>query len=248
MSRFALDDARSGPPALLLHGFPATRGLWKDVAPRLAAAGFRTLAPDLIGYGASPDDPDVGMERQARWLLELLDELRIEQATVVAHDVGTAAAQILTVHAPDRVRRLILMDGVFETEWAMAALESIRDWDPAQAARLQPVLARKLRSIRDLLGAYAGETGGRRLIHAARCLDPRQTEGMTGRLRQTGVPIHLVWGADDAYLPVDTVGRPLAAALGVELHLLSGGHFLPLDNPEALARKLIELIQTNAAP
>ncbi|HYS10844.1 MAG TPA: alpha/beta hydrolase [Myxococcales bacterium] len=248
MSRFALDDAGSGPPVLLLHGFPATRGLWKDVAPRLAAAGFRMLAPDLIGYGASPDEPDVGMERQAGWLLELLDELRIERATVVAHDVGTAAAQILTVRSPARVRRLILMDGVFETEWAMGAVESIRSWDPAQAARLQPVLVRKLRSIRDLLGAYAGETGGRRLIHAARCLDPRQTEGMTARLKQTGVPIRLIWGADDAYLPVDTVGRPLAAALGVELEVLPGGHFLPLDNPEALARKLIELIQTNAAP
>ena len=71
---------------------------------------------------------------------------------------------------------------------------------------------------------------------------------MTARLKQTGVPIRLIWGADDAYLSVDTVGRPLAAALGVELEVLPGGHFLPLDNPEALARKLIELIQTNAAP
>jgi len=242
MSRFALDDSGSGPPVLLVHGFPATRGLWKDVAPRLVSAGFRAIVPDLVGYGASPDAEDVGMERQAGWLLELLDQLGIDRATVVAHDVGTAAAQIMTVRAPGRVRRLVLMDGVFETEWAMGAVESIRDWDPAQAARLQPVLARKLRSIRDLLGAYGGETGGRRLIHAARCLDPRQTEGMTARLKQTGVPIRLIWGADDAYLPADTVGRPLAAALGAELDVLPGGHFLPLDNPEGLAGRLIELL------
>jgi len=242
MSRFALDDSGGGPPVLLVHGFPATRGLWKEVAPRLASAGFRAIVPDLVGYGASPDAEDVGMERQAGWLLELLDELGIERATVVAHDVGTAAAQILTVQAPTRVRRLVLMDGVFETEWAMGAVESIREWDPAQAARLQPVLTRKLRSIRDLLGAYAGETGGRRLIHAARCLEPRQTQGMTARLRQTGVPVGLLWGAEDNFLSAEAVGRPLAAALGVELRVLPGGHFLPLDNPDGLARALIELI------
>ena len=240
MSRFALDDSGAGPPVLLIHGFPATRALWKGVSPRLVAAGFRAIAPDLVGYGASPGAPDVGMERQADWLLELLEELRTEQAVIVAHDVGTAAAQILAVRAPKRVRALVLMDGVYETEWAMGAVESIREWDPAQAGRLQPVLMRRLRSIRDLLPAYAGEEGGRRLIHAARCLEPKQTEGMTARLRATGVPIRVLWGAEDAFLPVETVGRPLAQALGVEISVIPGGHFLPLDNPEGVARGVLE--------
>jgi pimeloyl-ACP methyl ester carboxylesterase len=241
MTRLALDDLGSGRTVLLVHGFPSTRALWKGVAPRLVAAGFRVLAPDLAGYGESPGAPDVGMESQAQWLLDLLDERGVEQVSLVAHDVGTAAAQILAVRAPRRVRTLVLMDGVYETEWAMGAVESIRAWDEREAARLQPVLARRLRSIRELLGAYAGEEGGRRLIHAARCLDPRQTAGMTARLRQAGVPVHIVWGAEDAYLPVDTVARPLAAALSVKLTLVPGGHFLPLDNPEDVARVLLEV-------
>lgn len=241
MTRLALDDLGSGRAVLLVHGFPSTRALWKGVAPRLVAAGFRVLAPDLAGYGESPGAPDVGMESQAQWLLDLLDERGVEEVSLVAHDVGTAAAQILAVRAPRRVRTLVLMDGVYETEWAMGAVESIRAWDEREAARLQPVLARRLRSIRELLGAYAGEDGGRRLIHAARCLDPRQTAGMTARLRQAGVPVHILWGAEDAYLPVDTVARPLAAALGVKLTLLPGGHFLPLDNPEDVARVLLEV-------
>src|SRR5947207_1206520 len=136
------------------------------------------------------------MENQAGWLLELLDVRDLRQVTLSAHDVGTAAAQILTVRAPDRVRELVLMDGVYETEWAMGAVDSIRSWNPDDAARLEPVLARRLRSIRALLGAYAGDEGGKRLIHAARCLDPRQTEGMTERLRATGVPVRVLWGAD----------------------------------------------------
>jgi pimeloyl-ACP methyl ester carboxylesterase len=241
MTRFALDDQGGGRPVLLVHGFPTSRALWKGVAPRLAAAGLRVLAPDLMGYGDSPGAEDVGMENQAQWLLELLDERGIGQVSLVAHDVGTAAAQILAVRAPGRVRVLVLMDGVYETEWAMAAVESIRTWEDAQAARLQPVLLRRLRSIRDLLSAYAGDEGGRRLIHAARCLDPRQTAGITARLRQTGVPLHVVWGADDAFLPVEAVARPLADALGARLSIIPGGHFLPLDAPEAVARLLLEI-------
>jgi pimeloyl-ACP methyl ester carboxylesterase len=108
MTLFALDDAGSGPPLLLVHGFPTTRRLWKETAPRLAAAGLRVLAPDLIGYGDSPDAEDVGMENQARWLVELLDDLGIGQVALIAHDVGTAAAQILTARRPERVRRLVL--------------------------------------------------------------------------------------------------------------------------------------------
>src|SRR5205814_7633317 len=142
-----------GPALLLVHGFPASRRLWSRVGPQLVEAGFRVIAPDLLGYGDSPDAPGVGMARQARELLALLDELNLEQAFVIAHDVGTAAAQLLTVAAPQRVRGLVLMDGIYETEWAMGAIENIRTWDPAQAARLQPVLARRLKSIRELLGA-----------------------------------------------------------------------------------------------
>jgi pimeloyl-ACP methyl ester carboxylesterase len=235
-SPLAFDDIGAGSPMLLLHGFPATRRLWQHVIPRLPH--IRAIAVDLLGYGESPDAPDVGMAAQATALLALLDQLGIESVHVAAHDVGTAAAQILTVRAPHRVRSLALIDGVYESEWAMGAVESVRAWDPAEAARLQPVLARRLRSIRPLLESFAGERGGRRLIHAARCLDPSETMGLTARLRDTRVPVRVLWGADDAYLPADRVGRQLAEALGVELTVVPGGHFLPIDNPPAVARLL----------
>lgn len=234
--RLAYDESGAGPPMLLVHGFPATRRLWQDVAPLLR--GVRAIAVDLLGYGDSPDAPDVGMSAQADALLAFLDELGLQRVVVAAHDVGTAAAQILAVRAPDRVRSLVLIDGVYEAEWAMDAVQSIREWDPARADRLQPILARRLKAVRSCLESFAGERGGRRLIHAARCLDPSQTEGVTARLRGTAIPARVIWGAQDAYLPAERVGRPLADALGVELTVLPGGHFLPVDNPGALAEIL----------
>jgi 2-hydroxymuconate-semialdehyde hydrolase len=237
--RLARDDSGEGEPVLLVHGFPTSRGLWHGLTPHLVSAGFRVVAPDLAGYGDSPGAPDVGMENQAVWLLGLLDEIELRQVTLIAHDVGTAAAQILTVRSPERVRELVLMDGVYETEWAMSTIDRIRSWNPDDSARLHPVLARKLRSIRGLLEAYAGEEGGKRLIHAARCLEPRQTAGITARLRATGVPVRLIWGSDDAFLPVESVAKPLAAALDAPLETISGSHFLPLENPAAVADALL---------
>lgn len=234
--RLAFDDVGAGTPMLLVHGFPTTRHLWQHVIPHLT--GIRAIAVDLLGYGDSPDAPDVGMAAQAAALLSFLDELGLETVHVAAHDVGTAAAQILTARAPHRVRSLALIDGVYEAEWAMDAVESIRAWDPAESARLQPVLARRLKSIRGLLESFAGERGGRRLIHAARCLDPSQTVGLAVRLRDTGVPVRVIWGADDSYLPADRVGQRLADALGVELTVIPGGHFLPIDNPLTVAKWL----------
>jgi deazaflavin-dependent oxidoreductase (nitroreductase family) len=240
-ARIALDDVGAGDPVLLLHGFPVTRALWAGVAPRLAEAGHRVLAPDLVGYGESEPAPGlgVGMASQARWMLELLDRLGIARAAVVAHDVGTAAAQLMLVRAPERIRALVLMDGVHGREWAMEAVASIQAWDPQQASRLAPVLVRRLgRPLRGLLAVYEGEEGGRRLIRAARDLDPGETAGLQDALAARRVPALVLWGDRDPFFPVDTVARPLAELLGADLRVLPGGHFLPLDAAEAVSAEL----------
>ena len=229
------EDTGSGVPLLLLHGFPATRRLWSEVAPVLNARGLRTLVPDLVGYGASSAaGVALDMASQARWMWGLLDALGIGRVWLVAHDVGSAAAQLMTVAAPARVAGLAILDGVYRTEWAMDAIESIRSWDWAQAQRLPPVLVRRLGKtahLREVLAAYAGEPGGRQLIRAARDLDPRQTADLDAALAASGVRSLVLWGRDDRYLDLDTVARPLARLLDAPLAILPGGHFTPSDCP-----------------
>src|SRR5438128_8550547 len=137
-ARIGFDDFGAGDPVLLLHGFPATRRLWSQVAPPLAEAGYRVIAPDLVGYGESEPAPGigVGMVNQTRWMLELLDRLGIQQAAVVAHDVGTAAAQLMLVRAPERIRALALMDGVYGGEWGSEAATRMQWWSVAEGGRV----------------------------------------------------------------------------------------------------------------
>lgn len=245
--RIALDDAGEGAPVLLLHGFPSTRRLWSRVAPSLVEAGFRVIVPDLVGYGESeaPAGVRVDMGSQSRWMLQLLDSLGIARAVVVAHDVGSAAAQLMMAGSPERVRAIAVLDGVYAGEWAMEAVTSIQTWDAVAAGRLFPVLARRLAKsggLREMLAAYEGEQGGLRLIRAARDLDPRQTEHIGEALRASGAPALVLWGEHDAFLPIDTVARPLAELLGAGLVVLPGGHFTPVDCPGEVAAELRDFL------
>jgi pimeloyl-ACP methyl ester carboxylesterase len=243
----ACDDAGEGMPVLLLHGFPATRYLWSRVAPLLVDVGLRVVIPDLVGYGSSEAPPHarLDMASQARWMLELLDALGVGRVVVVAHDVGSAAAQLMVSSAPQRVRGLAVLDGVYADEWAMDAIVSIQMWNPADARRLFPVLARRIAksgALLEMLTTYQGESGGLRLIRAARDLDPRQTKHIGDALRASGVPATVLWGERDAFLPIDTVGRSLAELLRAPLIRLPGAHFTPLDCPDEIATALCNFV------
>lgn len=98
-----------GPPVLLLHGFPQSGHSWRKVQPQLAAAGYRTVAPDLRGYspGARPTDPAAyAMETLVGDVLSLADALGWESFHLLGHDWGGAVAWQVAGRHPDRIRTL----------------------------------------------------------------------------------------------------------------------------------------------
>ena len=248
-----LDDEGRGDPVLLLHGFPTSRRMWKGVAAPLVEAGFRVIVPDLVGYGGSHCPPGAApdMASQAGWMLGLLDALGVGQVALVAHDIGTAAAQIMVTRAPERFRALVLMDGVHGDEWGADAVEPILTW--AEPARLFRVLLRQLRAsgasgrldeaaVREVLAPYEGEEGGAKLVRAALAMRPEQVEEIQQALRERRVPALVLWGARDAYLDVEKVGLPLAELLGATLNVLPAGHFLPMELPGEVAAAVREFL------
>jgi pimeloyl-ACP methyl ester carboxylesterase len=101
-------DEGAGPPVVLLHGFPDSSALWRHQIPMLVEAGYRAIAPDLRGFGASDRPADVAayrLEASVADVLALLDQRGIEQADVVGHDWGAALGWALAGLAPGRVRR-----------------------------------------------------------------------------------------------------------------------------------------------
>jgi pimeloyl-ACP methyl ester carboxylesterase len=108
--------APAGAPVLLLHGFPDDAHAWDAVAPPLAAAGHRVLAPYLRGYGPTRflDPAEPRMAQQAaigRDLLEFMDALGLERAALAGYDWGGRAACIAAILAPARVVGLVTIGG-----------------------------------------------------------------------------------------------------------------------------------------
>jgi haloacetate dehalogenase len=129
-----LVTAGTGPPLLLLHGYPQTHLMWRKVAPRLAAE-FTVVAPDLRGYGdsskppAGPGNANYAKRALAQDQVETMAALGFDRFRVAGHDRGARVAHRLARDHRERVERLALLDIVptlyrFETIDQKAATAS----------------------------------------------------------------------------------------------------------------------------
>lgn len=106
----------NGKPVLLLHGWPYDIHTYVDVAPLLAAAGYRVIVPYLRGYGGtrflSADTPRNGQQAAlAADAIALLDALRIDRAIIGGCDWGARTADILAALWPERCKALVSVSG-----------------------------------------------------------------------------------------------------------------------------------------
>jgi len=100
----AYDDCGAGPPLLLIHGFPLNRQMWQAQLLPIAKAGYRVIAPDLRGFGASEAPPDgYTMDGFADDLVALMDALQIRRAAVGGMSMGGYILLDLLDRYPERV-------------------------------------------------------------------------------------------------------------------------------------------------
>jgi haloacetate dehalogenase len=105
----------SGPPVLLLHGFPQNMSMWARVAPQLASH-FTVVCADLRGYGDStkpqclPDRSNYAFRALAADQLGLMRQLGFERFHMIGHDRGGRTAHRMALDHPDAVATLTVMD------------------------------------------------------------------------------------------------------------------------------------------
>jgi pimeloyl-ACP methyl ester carboxylesterase len=112
LATYRLGAAATGaPPALAIHGITSTSRTWLATARALGdRAGL--IAPDLRGRGASRElPPPFGLDAHVRDMVAVLDHFELERAVVAGHSLGAYIAARLAVTHPDRVQRLVLVDG-----------------------------------------------------------------------------------------------------------------------------------------
>jgi haloacetate dehalogenase len=121
-----VERSGSGPPLLLLHGFPQTLAMWRDIAPLLAER-FSLVCADLRGYGASGCPPSAEdhapycKRAMARDMVAVMAELGFERFSIAGHDRGGRVAYRAALDHPQRVQRLAVLDIVpIDTAWQRA--------------------------------------------------------------------------------------------------------------------------------
>ncbi len=103
-----IDRGESERVILLLHGMPDTAQVWRHQFAPLLDAGYRVVAPDMLGYGGTDKPTDLERYRGDRILADLmalLDSLDTPQVDLVGHDWGAYASWELALAAPERIRR-----------------------------------------------------------------------------------------------------------------------------------------------
>ncbi|MEZ2416473.1 alpha/beta fold hydrolase [Luteibacter sp. RCC_6_2] len=113
---YAEDGPANGKPVILLHGWPYDIHSFVEVAPILAAAGYRVIVPYLRGYGTtrflSPDTPRNGQQAAlAQDVIDLMDALKIDKAVVAGFDWGARTACIVAALWPERCKALVSVSG-----------------------------------------------------------------------------------------------------------------------------------------
>ncbi len=257
----------SGPPVLLIHGFPDDHTLWAAQAEAIANAGMQAVAVDQRGFGSSgkPDDPMAyRMHLAMADMLAVLDDLGHDRAAVVGHDWGAAVASLVAMFAPERVDRLVLISaghpGVFRTlglrqfelAWYMQffqapeiAEEWLRadNWANLKAWGRHPepdeVIARLSEpgALTAALNWYRANSGPKTMLAPTRPL-PRFTQPTMG-----------IWTSDDPHLIEEfvTSTADLVDNSWRYERIEDAGHWVQLDQPEALSSLLIDYLRSDAA-
>jgi len=112
------EGPREGKPVLMLHGEPSWSFLYRKMIPAFARAGFRAVAPDLIGFGRS-DKPahagDYSYARHVAWIAEWLRGVDLTDITLVCQDWGSLIGLRLAAEHAERFGRIVVANGFLPT-------------------------------------------------------------------------------------------------------------------------------------
>lgn len=245
----------SGPPAVMIHGWPFSSLVWRRIAPALAQD--RTIFYfDLLGFGGSdkPLTADTSLGVQNELWAELYRHWGLERPDVVAHDFGGATA--LRGHILNGLAygSLVLMDAVSVTPVgsplvvAAKAHEEVFAGLPAYVHRaiarayIANAVAQPLREqdMHTYLSPWLGEIGQSAFWRQVAQIDDRYTAEVETRYDELRCPTTILWAEKDEWIPIAD-GRRFAARVpdATFLPIPNAKHLIQEDAPEAVVAAIL---------
>lgn len=251
--------AGEGPAVLLLHGFPDSHALWRDVTPLLVKAGYQVVAPDQRGFGAS-DAPrgtrNYRIEYIVRDAIELLNVLGIEKAHLGGHDWGAVIGWFLAGEHPDRFHSLTAISVGHPRSYANAGLEQKRKGFYTFLFQLRGLAEWYLSAdgysrFRKWVRNYPEAdhwiddlSRPARLTAALNWYRANLVRVLTGKHPRCRLPALGIWSSRDFALAESQMTRSKEYVDNTwRYERLEGfSHWIPLEAPEELSRLILEFI------
>jgi haloacetate dehalogenase len=262
-AELAVTVVGSGPPVLLLHGFPETRACWRKVIPALSRE-LTVVAPDLRGVGDSrATSLDQSKRSLARDAVATMAALGFDRFAVVGHDRGARVAYRLALDSPGRVSKLCVLDIIPTGEmWSLPREQLLRrspHWpelaepEAEQRLRADPgYLERTLRSwakdfsaLEDALPEYrrtweASIPAWCADYRAGATVDDEHDLADQAAGRRILCPVLALWSNRPE-------GDPLAVwrrwAHDLEGEAVACGHFLPEEAPDQIVGRILSFLR-----
>ena len=256
--RVGVAVAGRGVPLVVVHGYSAEGVLYAQTLSRLVSMGFKVIAVDTAGHGATAALQGRGrnLRDYADLLGRIIDHLGIRRAVLAGHSMGGRLVTELAAEQPDRAIAVVLLDAIVGDTWD-GMVQLYRLAPPALAltgaamlvdsASTAPLLQNPVQAVK--LGRLAVPTYVRHLIRPWRLLAPAVSilrsggsRWMLDRLRQERVPVFVIHGERDLIVPLHTARDTASRSRGVLVVVKGGGHSWLLKDPETLPAIVAQLL------
>lgn len=244
----------SGPPVVFCHGTPWSSVLWQPFADALQRE-FTVYLWDMPGYGQSSKLPEqaVDLGTQSALFRDLLDHWGLDAPHVVAHDVGgTVALRAHLLHGAPYAT-LALVDVVALGPWGSEFFRLVADHPSVFEAQPPAVHRGALEAyisgashrgltkdqMQALTAPWVTDEGQAAFYRQIAAADERFTDEVESQYRTLSIPVKVIWGLEDAWIPVDRARLLADIITGAELELIAdAGHLVHHDAPVHLATAL----------
>lgn len=257
----------SKPAVLLLHGFPSSAQMFRDVVPALALDSY-VIAPDLPGFGESDVLPSASFTAFGKAVVELLTRLGVGPRFIYLHDFGAPVGFYVAMQSPEKVMGLIIQNANAHRsglgpQWAATmAFWSVptRENESAATAHLTfegtrdqyisgvPTDVARRISVERWRADWRvmcqpGRMDTQHALIADYATYVAQFETIADYLARWQPPALMLWGRHDVFFELAEVVSWMEALPRMEAHVLDAGHLLLETHSEAAAPLMIEFIK-----
>jgi pimeloyl-ACP methyl ester carboxylesterase len=248
-----------GPPVLLLHGFPDTHAVWRLQIPALVQAGYRVIAPDVRGHGATTAPKAVReyrIEKLVADVLGLLDALEIrEPVRLIGHDLGAITGWALAGSHPERFACYVALSVGHPNAYRSARGQMLKAWyvglfqlrgfaEIAMRAANWRMLRTVLRHP-EVPAWIADLSRPGRLTAAMSWYRANAPALLTRHFRDTPLPVMGIWSDGDIALVEQQMLESFRYVTGPWRYerIEGASHWLQLDRPQEINRLLLEWLK-----